>query len=423
MSSKQIWKIVGSVLIFLALIYVFCSGIIAIPFYGDEATWISTSSSFEAFFTGDSTSPLWNESYWTLTQPPLPRYFIGFGRWIGGFNTSDLNDVWDWNKSIDGNRGEGRLPTNALLWWSRLSMGILAVISILAGFILLKGAKGFLPGCLWLGLCLISNYFLVTLRRAMGESPLLACITLFMLLSNELLKVAEKKELKKPAVLFLYFLIMGIIIGLAESSKLNGLSLLAAGIIFSIIIAFRVYQNRIKRIQFGFISILILITSSQFTWISLNPYLWPDPMNRTIKMFNQRVDEIHIQENTYPASMVGGITQRIEIVTKRIFYNYAAIPFLFFWPINIIFFMIGLVFSLVNSFQFLKNKNSRTSLITICIVGIITSFPSLLTPLDWDRYYLLPVFFSTIFIAIGIGVSILFVNVSVRKLIKHQQVS
>jgi hypothetical protein len=216
---------------------------------------------------------------------------------------------------------------------------------------------------------------------------------------------------------------MGISIGLAESSKLNGLSALAAGITFAIIIAFRVNQNRIKKIQFGLISILILVVFSQFTWISLNPYLWPDPLNRTVKMFNQRADEMHIQENTYPTAKIEGIIQRIKIVTKRIFNNFAAIPLLFFWPINISFFIIGFVYSLVKSLQFLKHKNSNTALISILIIGTITSFPTLLTPLDWDRYYLLPVYFSTIFIAVGVGISILIVYGSIRKLIRHQLVS
>jgi hypothetical protein len=34
-------------------------------------------------------------------------------------------------------------------------------------------------------------------------------------------------------------------------------------------------------------------------------------------------------------------------------------------------------------------------------VGLVA--PALMTPLDWDRYYLLPVFYSTIFISIGVA--------------------
>jgi hypothetical protein len=35
--------------------------------------------------------------------------------------------------------------------------------------------------------------------------------------------------------------------------------------------------------------------------------------------------------------------------------------------------------------------------------GGIVSFPALLTPLDWDRYYVLPVFFSTTAITIALA--------------------
>jgi hypothetical protein len=33
---------------------------------------------------------------------------------------------------------------------------------------------------------------------------------------------------------------------------------------------------------------------------------------------------------------------------------------------------------------------------------VATATPALLTPLDWDRYYLLPLFFSTALIAAGL---------------------
>ena len=39
----------------------------------------------------------------------------------------------------------------------------------------------------------------------------------------------------------------------------------------------------------------------------------------------------------------------------------------------------------------------------VLLVGIITAGPSFLTPLDWERYYLLPIFFSTLFIAVAIA--------------------
>ena len=96
-------KLIKNVLIFSIIISVYFSGINEVPFHPDESEWIATSFVFEAFLTGDFTSALWDDSHWNLTQPQLPRYFIGFGHWIGGIKSSDLNDFWDWNSDYETN--------------------------------------------------------------------------------------------------------------------------------------------------------------------------------------------------------------------------------------------------------------------------------------------------------------------------------
>ena len=43
----------------------------------------------------------------------------------------------------------------------------------------------------------------------------------------------------------------------------------------------------------------------------------------------------------------------------------------------------------------------------ILLIGLVAGVPpALLTPLNWDRYYFLPVMFATIFSAIGLAVCI-----------------
>jgi hypothetical protein len=420
MQKDKVWKWIESLLVFSLLIYVYCSGLKAVPFHPDESGWIATSSVFEAFIMGDSSSALWNVSFWTITAPPLPRYLIGLGRSIGGLGVSALNQPWDFEKDYNTNVKEGRLPSDQLLWWSRLPMGILAAISIFAGYIFLKRSAGKLPAYFWIGLCVISSYFPLMLKRAMGESPLLASITLILLITFWLLRASDNIAVNKPTKLYLYFLLFGVGIGLAESSKLNGLSTIAAGFMLAIIIAFRKIQTLTRKIIFILLSTLILIFSSQSTFISLNPFLWHDPFYRNRVMFNQRVYEMRIQQDAFPESRLEGIGNHIKVVTNRIFQSYAAVHINGFLIINIIFFIVGLSYILIKSLQYLKYLDPNPASLAILIVGASASIPPLFTPLDWDRYYLLPVYFSTLIIAVGLARSILFGYGSIRKMMIHQ---
>lgn len=385
------------------MIYFYCSGLNSTTFHPDESQWIATSSVFEAYFGADFSSPLWDESYWTITQPPLPRYVIGFGRWMGGFGIFDINLPWVFE--LDGHKNfiEGRMPSTQLLWWSRFPMAVLAALSIFIVFILLNRFAGRLPGYIWVALCLLSAYFPKMLDRAMAESPLLACISSTLFITHQLLQVPNNQELKKPDKLYLYFLLLGISAGLAESSKLNGLSVIAVGFAIVLIIGVRLKQTRQMKIRFGLISVLVLIFSSQLTFISLNPYLWKSPLDRTATLFYYRVYEMSNQQHNYPDSRIQGFGERVEVVTNRIFQSYATIHFDGAMWINIIFFIIGLTYLILRAVQYLKNLHANSASLAILFVGAAASLPPLFTLLDWDRYYLLPVYFSTLAIAVGIG--------------------
>ena len=112
----------------------------------------------------------------TVTQPPLPRYIIGLGRWLGGFREADLILPWEFDKDSQTNIAAGRMPSPELLWWSRVPMVILAATSMLIGFMLLKKITGRLTGYIWIALSLMSVYYPRTLIRAMGDSALLVFI-------------------------------------------------------------------------------------------------------------------------------------------------------------------------------------------------------------------------------------------------------
>jgi phosphatidylserine synthase len=401
-SKKRIWKWTEHAILFLLLSIFYCRGLQSIAFMPDESQWIATSLVYEDYIHGNFSSPAWDESYWTVTQPPLPRYWIGLGRGIGGFGVSDLNMPWVWQKDFPANVAEGRKPSEQLLWWSRFPMGVLAAFAIFIGFLILEKLQGRLLGYFGVLLCLLSSYFPIMLSRAMGEASLLAAIAGVLLVSDWLLRRSINQDKLEKS--YFYFFLLGIIIGFAQSSKLNGLFAIGAGFAFALIVAFRVRQDGTKKGRFA-VPFLILIFSTLITFILLNPFLWKDPIGRTLIMYHNRVVEMRGQQLDYSDTKIEGFNERINIITSRIFQDYAAFHFEGALWINILFFLIGFSYLVVKTFQYLQGADLNPTASVIFLVGGATSLPSLFTPLDWDRYYLLPVYFSTLIIAMGIWLS------------------
>lgn len=422
MTKKLIWSIVESVLVFFILIYCYCSILKSITFHPDEGSWIATSYYFELFIKGNTSSNLWDESVWTKSFSPLPRYLIGIGRSIGGFDVSDLNSPWDFEKDKNTNINEGRMPSEMLLWWSRLPMAILAALSIFTGYILLRNANQQLAAYIWVVLCICSKYLPMMLITAMSDSPLLATTAPLLLVSYKLLRNSTVQKGKPYWQLFGLIALYGIIVGLAESSKLNGISPIAAGIILPFIIAFRNMDQKIVKIRFVIISSYILILSSQITFIALNPYIWPDPLYRYGALFGQRLYEIQMQQKAYPQASIGGVGTWIQIVPNRILHSFATINSQGFLTINLILLLVGLIYLLYKSFRYLKNVDQNPLSLVILFICITSAIPPLFTPLDWPRYYLLPVYFSTLVIAVGLAISLLFGYGSVRKMMIRQKI-
>jgi hypothetical protein len=411
MRGKSFLKYLEFFLLFLFLLGVYGNGIKKVAFQPDESQWISTSAVFEAYVSGDIHSPLWDSTYWNLTQPQLARYVIGVGRRLGGLDTADLNAPWDYQKDYAANTAECHIPSEQLLWWSRLPMIFLEVLSVCIGFVLLKRIGGRTPAYLWVGLCLLSRYLPQMLGRAMGESTLLVCTAGCIWLSTRLLQVSDEK----PQRLYLNFIFLAIFIGLAESAKLNGLAVLAAGFALAGIAAGRLKQNPTLKLRFGLISVLILIFVSQFTFLVLNPFLWNDPLKRISMLFFDRINEMHFQQIQYPAARLEGLVEHVQVEIPRIFQNYASLRFTGAVWLNLALCLIGVIVLGMKAIGYLKGRNQNQASLAVLLVGAAVSIPSLFTPLDWDRYYLFPVYFSTISIALGMGWLISFIYGSIQK--------
>lgn len=398
-------------LIVCVLLAIFYPRIQNTTFHGDESLGIASSYYLEDFVLGRTDSPVWNESFETLTQPPLARYVIGIGRVFGGYDPVDLNLRWNFRLSTEENIARGNMPNSDLLWWSRLPMCILTVVCALIAFNFASRSAGRLAGYVMLALFVVNPYFTTTLCRAMTEAPLLAATMLAALAGSQAVTswkqaVAHKHRVRQRFLRpLIWFGIMGALCGIAGAAKLNGLSIILTGLALSPLMLLAQTSNvsrseMLRTIAFAWAS---LILAAAFTFVALNPYLYPNPIGRTEKMVAQRLSEMERQQASYASARISGpLMPRIFLIGERVFYQCAALHFAGSWIINILLCSVGLWFLLFAAWAWLRSGAGYGGSLVLLLIAFTTSVPALMTPLDWDRYYLFPVFFSTVFIAVGI---------------------
>lgn len=333
---------------------------------------------------------VWAPHYWTLTQPPLARYTIGLGRWAGGYGLADLNAVW---KSDVHKPEPSSQAFPGMLWYSRAIMAVLAVLSGLILFLLVRQCAGAVAGYVFVVLFATSDFLLTHLRRAMTESPLLFFTCLTLLFGACFLRADQKRR----AVAWL--IMMGVAAGLAGATKLNGLALAGAGMA---LVAAVIYRQKERQDPFRrwllWTAVLLLAVGGAFTVV--NPYLYPNPPVRTVAMLLFLRWET-AQLVTNPDWTIPDLAARARLVPWLLLKAYTVThrPL-----INAALLMVGLYALGRGGWQWWRNEQAgNATSVALLAVGAVTALPPLFTPLNWGRYYLYSVVFVSVGIAVGIG--------------------
>ena len=399
MHSRNLIQYVELILVIGILAFSYLPNLNDVEFHPDESQWIGTSDAFESYLRMEFDSPVWAPSYWTLTQPPVTRYVIGISRYIGGYQRPELNRPWDFSRGRNFNERRGAIPSDGLLWWSRLPMAILGIASITILFIILRKSAGLLTSCIWLGLVVVNPYFTLHLRRAMGEACLVFFSVLTMYISMCALQLINETNPAGKRTAFVWLALSGLAAGLAWASKLNGIAMIVLNVIVAIILGIKMNNSPKEKIDYSLWYGLVTGIGSLFIFLAVNPFLWEAPIERVSQMFENRTEEMSQQIVDYPGSYMD-VEQRIRIIPTRVFEDYASmkIPGVF----NFILTLLGIVVSIWAMFA-KPNLSLNPGHVVLLITAFITTVPIWLSPLDWDRYYIFPSLFSTIFIAMAAG--------------------
>ncbi len=388
------------------------------PFHPDEADWIATSDAFEAFLTGRFKAALWHESYWTLTQPPVSRYWTGLGRHLGGYRLDDLKTLWVDQEAYGRiNRFSTGNITRRMLLWSRLPMAVLSALAVFIIFYLCFKVSGRLAGYLVVMLFMGSYFFTQLLPRAMGEAPLLAAIMAAWFAGYRAVQsweqaIWDSTPVQRRGVVrsLIWFGLMGFFCGIAGASKMNGASItLGAGLLaVATPLVRRGHVSRAFRLRFMILSGCLLAITTAIGFIEPNPYLYPDILGRSSRMLNNRITEMENQLLENPGDEISSLTERISAISNCVLRDCNAMRFPGGLVINLAFCLVGAAYFIyeawkwMSSHQSLSGESGSASMVTLAI-AFTASAPVLFTPINWIRYYMLPTVFAMVFIAVGIA--------------------
>jgi hypothetical protein len=379
-------------LLFIIGICVYGYNLEEVEFHLDENPWIYESAALDALLTGNFAPEIWDEEFNSMLDPPIPKYLIGIGMKLGGLSIVDL-PRWDWHLGTNENIARGCEPSKDMLFWARIPMIVTSISGLLLAAFLLSKAYSRLSAFLFYGFSLTS--FTYPLRQAMSESPLIF-FTFLAGLVGYLGIIALSDQKFKLA--YIRFSIFGVLTGLAAASKLNGIFIAAASILCVGFVLFWNSRGKIKQhLALAVRLVLLQIYLVGITFVSINPFLYTKPIQNTALMFVSRAFTIQVQMIKSSKYAITPENWK-RIVPERIFQQYATLAYPGHYAINFILFLIGLYivfYTILN-----KNPGWEASLL-LGTFSIVLAVPGILTPLDWVRYYLFPVIFARIYIAVG----------------------
>lgn len=287
-------------LIFIVAIVTYFSGIEETSFHQDESRWIN-----RAHYLGDLADPFgptWNDQYLTRGQPPVGSYMMGLGLVLQGRDL-DTNKAYDFRRTREFNQQLGTLPAEEDLLAGRRWNSFLGAVSASLVYLIVRQLTNPVGGTI-AALFLIANPLQTWHNRlALADTTLTLTLALLMLAVIQLMR--------RPS--WGWAIAAGVLIGIGGANKFTPLALMAPLALIGAVMLIRGWLDRralrgsITPGFLGFPSFRDLgwmLVSIPFTalatFVLIYPYLWPDPIGRTLTLIEFRQDEMANQYRLYP---------------------------------------------------------------------------------------------------------------------------
>src|SRR5215212_8110876 len=180
------WRMLAELVLVLAIAVIASLTIARAPDKqaGDEANWLGTARFFLVLFVRhDISAEAWPDSFWTRTQPMIPRYIMGGWLWARGHDSQGLDPNYDHRRKWFSNVAEGKAPNEAILTEARIPMRALSAVGAVLLYGVVRVMAGPIGGAAAALLYSSSPYLPLHLVRAMGEPPFVVFLLATLLVS------------------------------------------------------------------------------------------------------------------------------------------------------------------------------------------------------------------------------------------------
>lgn len=394
------------------------AGIEKVPFHADEATIIYTARDAyylrngawdQLLYQAEPSSP--TEQHLRLLNGSINRYLIGWRYQSLNIPIEDINNQWDWGADWQYNLATGHLPEPDLLYQARLISAIFTAGGAILMFLIGKQISGYGVAYLASALFTINPAILLNGQRAMMEGTLLCFSLLCVWLA--LWIVSHRK--------WQWLILIGLAGGLALSSK-HPAALTLVAIYLGLLIEVLRILIREKNPR-PFLSLVISGFLILAIFYLLSPLWWMQPGLVLQEALHARQNLLTDQSTFFgsyadlPERLAGffrqvfiGQAQYYEVpdwanyIGQDIQHYQNTLFSGFHFGSTIFSALILLALSILGFAALLIKKIYRpTRIITLSwMLGIILlSF--VLTPLEWQRYYLAVIPAINLAVALGIN--------------------
>jgi len=386
------------------------------PFHGDESTLLFMNRDYDYQFVERNLNKIYfsnppvnqTEQELRLLNGTVYKYVVGFARQLRGIGGEWLNDFWDWTNDIAYNRQTNRYPSDHLLMTARYAVVPFLAMGMIALFFITKNLGGRFPAYIATAYFTLNPPLLLNGRRAMMESLHIGFALLTLL--------CALWWIKRPS--WRNTLFLGMSAGLAITSKHPALLTLVP--VFGICGLFSLSQkNRLilmfKIINAGIIVILI--------FFALNVAWWNNPIEAGREVLRLRGDLLTVQIDMFGG--YNGFGDQLRGFWEQVFIAQPQFYEVTDWGGYISDQITTYESSLWDGIAIGGNPIVAVVLLLLTVLGIwaclrLSSIISwvrwlvigwglfqfvtiiFLTPLEWQRYYLMAYPTIAIFASIGI---------------------
>ncbi len=404
----------------LLLILYILAGTSLTPFHADESTQIFMSRDYAYQFMQRDLSLIAysdppqrdTEQHLRLLNGTINKYLIGLAWHLGGFSLENINQQWDWGGDWDYNQQNGHAPSPELLLTARWSSALFLAAGVVVIFAIGQALGGRLTAYIASLYCALNPALLLNGHRAMMEGSLIFFILLTVLTGIWFLR--------HPAWWTAIFL--GIASGLALASKHTAAFTVAAvffGCITGIILNHRGTKDTekgekslkisVRSVTLWFIFLFLSGIVALIAFYVLNPAWWGDPVSRAGTVLELRQELLDIQTSVFgsyptPLDTLAAFARQTLIVLPQYYeiagwdsfigdqiVRYEASP----WRgVSVGGSLLGaaLLLVMIGLGVWALFRRSDVPFSTRWLVGVwalVTVLSTLiLTPIEWQRYYL-----------------------------------